>query len=64
MDLPDDEETFTLIKSETDEPGEQLDTYIQDVSEDICVTVPSFDHDYLQKKKKLRRKLKLKIVHS
>ena len=49
MDLPDDEETFTLIKSETDEPGEQLDTYIQDASEYIGVTVPSFDHEYLQK---------------
>ena len=49
MDLPDDEETLTLIKSETDEPGEQLDTYIQDASEDICMPVPSFDHKYLQK---------------
>ena len=51
MDVPDDEETCTLIKSETDEPGEQLDTYIQDASEDICVPVPSFDHEYLQKNK-------------
>ena len=48
MDLPDDKETLTLIKSETDESGEQLDTDLQDASKDTCVPVPSFDHESLQ----------------
>ena len=36
------------MKSETDESGKQLVTYIQDASKSICVPVPSFDHDSLQ----------------
>ena len=48
MDLPDDKETFTLIKSETNESVNQFDTYIQDASKDICVPVSSFDHESLQ----------------
>ena len=36
------------MKSETDESGEQLVTYIQDASKDIYVPVSSFDHDSLQ----------------
>ena len=48
MDLPGDNHTLTLIKSETDDSGEQLDTYIQDASKDICVPVSSFDHESLQ----------------
>ena len=48
MDLPGDKDTLTLIKSETDESGEQWDTYIQDASKDICVPLSSFDHDSLQ----------------
>ena len=47
MDLP-DKETFTLIKSETDESGEYFDTDIKDASKDICVPVSSFDHESLQ----------------
>ena len=48
MDLPDDEEIFTLIKSETDESVNQFDTYIQDASKDNCVPVSSFGHESLQ----------------
>ena len=47
MDLLDDNETFTLLKSETDESGEQLDTYLQNASKDTCVPVSSFDHESL-----------------
>ena len=48
MDLPDDKDTLTLIKSETDESGEQFDTDLQDSSKDICVPLSSFDHESLQ----------------
>ena len=48
MDVPDDEETFTLIKSDTDESVNQFDTYIQDASKDNCVPVSSFDYESLQ----------------
>ena len=47
MDLPDDKETLTLIKYETDESGEQFDTDLQDASKDICVPLSSFDHESL-----------------
>ena len=45
MDLPDDKETFTLIKSETNESGEYSDTDMPDASKDNCVPVSSFDHE-------------------
>ena len=45
MDVPDDEETFTLIKSDTDESVNQFNTYIQDASKDNCVPVSSFDYE-------------------
>ena len=45
MDLPDAEETFTLIKSETNESG---DTDLQDASNDNCALVSSFDYESLQ----------------
>ena len=48
MDLPDDKETLSLIKSETDEKGEQFDTDLQDASKDTCVPLSSFDHESLQ----------------
>ena len=48
MDLPDDKETLTLIKSETDESGEQFDTDLQDASKDISVPLSSFDHESMQ----------------
>ena len=48
MDLPDDKETFTLIKPETNESGGYFDTDIQDASKNICVPVSSFDHESLQ----------------
>ena len=48
MDLPDDKDTLTLIKSETDESREQFDTDLQDASKDICVPVSSFGHESLQ----------------
>ena len=48
MDLPDDKETLALIKSETDESGEQHDTDLKDTSKDICVPLSSFDHESLQ----------------
>ena len=44
MDLPDDKESFTLIKSETNESGEHFDTDIKYASKDICVPLSSFDH--------------------
>ena len=47
MDVSDDEETFTLIKSDTNESVNQFDTYIQDASKDNCVPV-SFDFESLQ----------------
>ena len=48
MDVPDDEETFTMRKSDTDESVNQFDTYIQDASKDNCVPVSSFDYKSLQ----------------
>ena len=48
MDLPDDKKTSTLIKSATDESGEQFDTDLQDASKDICVPLSSFGHESLQ----------------
>ena len=53
MDLPGDEGTFTLIKSET---GEQFDTDMQDISKDKHVPVSSFDHASL-----LIRKIKEEV---
>ena len=47
MDVPDDEETFTLIKSDTDESVNQFATYIQYASKDNCVPVSSFDYESL-----------------
>ena len=44
MDVPDDEETFTLIKSDTDESVNQFNTYIQDASKDVSL----FDYESLQ----------------
>ena len=48
MDLPDDKETLTLIKSETDVSGEQFDTDLQDASKDICVPLSAVGHESLQ----------------
>ena len=48
MDLPDDKETLTLIKSEINESGKYFDTDMQDASTDICVPLSSFDHASLQ----------------
>ena len=48
MDLPEDKETLTLIKSEINESGEYFDTDTQDASKDICVPLSSFDHTSLQ----------------
>ena len=48
MKRPDDEETFTLIKSDADESVNQFDRSIQDASKDSCVPVSSFDYESLQ----------------
>ena len=45
MDSPDDKETFTLIKSETNESVNQFDTHIC-IKRHMCST--SFDHESLQ----------------
>ena len=48
MDVPDHEETFTLIKSDADESVNPFNTYIQDASKYNCVPVSSFDYESLQ----------------
>ena len=48
MDVPDDEETFTLIKSDADESVNQFDRYIQDASKDNCDPVSSLHYESLQ----------------
>ena len=51
MGAPDDEETFTLKKKDTDESVNQFNTYIQDASRDNCVPVSSLDYESLQNTK-------------